>query len=356
MRQSTTPSSTKPASTKPASIEPSSTTSSSTKSAIAAIAPCLAPTRFIGCDVGKASIVVFDSRSGRLTTIPNRRDPLEAFVASLDDACLIVCEATGGYEDALLDAAVRAGRAAHRADARKVKAFIRSFGILGKTDAIDAKALAIYAEERHARLTRWQPSDPARDRLQALVLTRRDLVDQRVAFTNRRGAPGAEPVARYLEALLACLNTQITALDAEVEALIRVTDRLKRAETVLRTIAGIGAKTAAALLALMPELGHIDRRKAAALAGLAPHPNQSGGHDASRRTKGGRPDIKQILFMPSLSAARHDPTLSIVYKRLIANGKKPMVATIAIMRKIIVIANARLRDAFENVNAHQAAI
>ena len=96
----------------------------------------------LGCDVGKASIVVFDSRDERTTTIANRPDALQAFAASLDATCLIVCEATGGYEDALLHAAVTAGIPAHRADARKVKAFIRSFGILGKTDAIDAKVLA----------------------------------------------------------------------------------------------------------------------------------------------------------------------------------------------------------------------
>ena len=99
-----------------------------------------AVTRFIGCDVGKTSVVVCDSYDGRIRTVPNERAALEALVAGLDDTCLIVCEATGGYEDELLDAAVRSGQAAHRADARKVKAFIRSFGILGKTDAIDAKS------------------------------------------------------------------------------------------------------------------------------------------------------------------------------------------------------------------------
>jgi len=98
----------------------------------------------------------------------------------------------------------------------------------------------------------------------------------------------------------------------------------------------------------MPELGQLDRRKIAA-AGLAPHPNQSGASDKIRRVKGGRPQIKQILFLPSLSAARYDPALSLVYKRLIASGKKPMVATVAVMRKMIVIANARLRQAFQEM-------
>ena len=103
---------------------------------------------FIGCDVGKTTIVVFDSRDGRTTDIPNRPQDLASFAKRLDDSCLVVCEATGGHEATLLDVLVQAGIAAHRADARKVKAFIRSFGTLGKTDAINARALAEYGQER----------------------------------------------------------------------------------------------------------------------------------------------------------------------------------------------------------------
>lgn len=113
----------------------------------------------------------------------------------------------------------------------------------------------------------------------------------------------------------------------------------------MRSIAGIGQTTAAQLAALMPELGTLGRRQAAALAGLAPHPRQSGSNDAYRRTRGGRPEIKQTLFMAALAAARHNPTLRDFYQRLKHNGKKPIVALIAVMRKIIVIANARIRDA-----------
>src|SRR6476660_5825513 len=154
---------------------------------------------FIGCDVGKTTIVVFDSRDGRTTDIPNRPQDLASFAKRLDDSCLVVCEATGGHEATLLDVLVQAGIAAHRADARKVKAFIRSFGTLGKTDAIDARALAEYGQERQTRLPRWQAPDQYRSQLQTLVLTRRDLVAERLACTNRLGAPGAQTVQPYLE-------------------------------------------------------------------------------------------------------------------------------------------------------------
>ncbi|MCW5954063.1 MAG: transposase [Propionibacteriaceae bacterium] len=305
--------------------------------------PSAPPSCFVGCDVGKYHIVVFHSLTGRTATLPNRPEDLEAFAATLAPDSLTVCEATGGYEAALLTALHAAGRPVHRADARKVKAFIRSFGTLAKTDAIDARALARYAQERHARLARWQPAEHQRDRLQALVLTRCDLVAQRLACSNRFGAPGAEPVRRYLATLLACLDDQIRAIEADIQTLLRQSSQLARHTAILRGIPGIGPATAAALLALMPELGTIGRRQAAALAGLAPHPNTSGSADRYRRIRGGRPEVRRVLFMAALSACKHNPTLRDFYKRLIANGKKPLVAITALMRKLVVIANAKLR-------------
>ena len=301
--------------------------------------------RFIGCDVGKASVVVFDSLTGLLATIANRPKDLASFAASLDAECLVVCEATGGYEAALLHATVVADVPAHRADARKVKAFIRSFGTLGKTDAIDARALARYGAERQTILARWQAPEPGRKDLQAMVLTRADLMAERVAYSNRLAAPGAAIVRGCINKLLTCINAQIKALDAAIAALIRAHQPLALAAKALRTIKGIGPQTTAALVALMPELGTLDRKQAAALAGLAPHPKQSGGHDGYRRVKGGRPEVKRVLFMAALVAVRYNQTLRGFYNRLLADGKKKLVAIVAVMRKMIVIANARLRDA-----------
>jgi transposase len=302
------------------------------------------PVAFIGCDVGKASIVAFDSRDGHARTIANRPEDLAAFAAALDHTCLVICEATGGHEAALLNAVIQAGHAVHRADARKVKAFIRSFGILGKTDAIDARALSHYGSERHAKLARWKAPDPERERLQALVLTRCDLIAERLACKNRLAAPGAQTVKPYLDKLLECFDAQIEAIEADTQALIRAYQPLDRATKIMCSLIGVGFTTAAAVIGLMPELGTIDRRQAAALGGLAPHPRQSGAVDAYRRVKGGRPEIKRVLFMAALSAAKHNPELRAFYQRLLANGKKPLVALVALMRKLIVILNAMLRD------------
>ena len=305
-----------------------------------------APARFVGCDVGKQQIVVFDSAGGKAIEIENRSRALAAFARSLDADCLALCEATGGHEAALLEALAEAGIPAHRADARKVKAFIRSWGTLGKSDGIDARALARYGAERHAHLRRWSVPDRQRTRLQALVRTRRDLVDERTAHNNRLGAPGGNVVAPYLKKLIGCLERQILRIEADIQALLADCEQLARCRRALTQIKGIGPTTAATLIALMPELGTLTRREAAALAGLAPHPNQSGLTDGYRRTRGGRTEIKQTLFLPALTAGRYHPTLKSFRKRLIQNGKKPIVANTAVMRRLIVIANAKIRDEF----------
>jgi transposase len=306
------------------------------------------PTSFIGCDVGKAEIVVFDSRTGRTTSLCNDPVALAAFALSLDATGLVICEATGGYEAALIAALVAVGRPVHRADARKVKAFIRSFGTLGKSDKIDARALAQYGSERHDRLVRWEPREQQRDQLHLLVTTRRELVCQRVACRNRLQAPAMAPIEARLQRILAALDAEIAGLDADIETLINSSEPLAQTAKILRSITGIGPTTAAQLTALIPELGTIGRRQAAALAGLAPHPKQSGNVDGYRRTRGGRPDVKQALFMAGMAAARHNPTLRAFYKRLCNAGKKPIVALVAVMRKLVVIANARIRDAAYN--------
>lgn len=306
------------------------------------------PTRFVGCDVGKRTLVVFDSHDQATRELANEPEALAAWAAELDETCLVICEATGGYEAMVLDTLVTAGRPVHRADARKVKAFIRSLGTLGKTDAIDARALARYGEERHDRLLRWQPPQHHHEQLHRMVMLRRDLVAQRVAFSNRLAAPGAETVSDRLRRIRDSFEEEIAGLDDDIKALVAATEPLARTTKVLQSISGIGPTTAVTLAALMPELGFIERRKATALAGLAPHPRDSGKTNGHRRTRGGRPQIKQTLFLAALAAIRHNHTLKAFYQHLRAEGKKPMVAITAVMRKMIVIANAKLRDALLN--------
>jgi transposase len=302
------------------------------------------PVYFVGCDVGKTEIVVYSSDDQSITTIDNTPASLNRFAQSLSPGCLVICEATGGYEAALLAALLAADRPAHRADARKVKAFIRSLGTLGKTDAIDARALARYGQERHDRLNLWVPSDTEQVRLHALVMARRDIVADRTAWNNRQKAPGAKAAHALIAPILKTLDAQLAAINAAIADLVQ-SGKLAAKARILQAIPGIGTVTAHSLVALMPELGNINRKQAASLAGLAPHPKQSGQTNAYRRVRGGRPLVRQALFMAAMCATRHNPTLKVFYLRLIANGKKPIVALTATMRKLISIANAQIRDA-----------
>jgi transposase len=300
----------------------------------------------IGCDVGKTEIVVHDGRTGRTRAIRNNPVDLAAFARKLDASCLVVCEATGGYELTLLAAMLKAGIPAHRADARRVKAFIRSLGTLGKTDRIDAAALARYGRERYAGLARWQATEAVRDTLANLVHARLDLVANRTAYANRRAAPGSDAAWPFLDAVIKTLDTQIRAIEQAIKAAIRADKKLTKAVKVLCAVTGIGFVTAVGLLALMPELGTLNRRQIAALGGLAPHPWQSGNLDKRRFVHGGRGEIKAVLFMAALSASRFHADLSVFYQRLVAAGKLKKVALTAVMRKLLVLCNALLRQAF----------
>lgn len=299
--------------------------------------------RVLGCDVGKLDIAVCDSASRRVVRVANEPTALAQFAAGLGGDVLVVCEATGGYEAALLAAMLEAGAPVHRADARKVKAFIRSLGTLAKTDALDARALMRYGLERARDLTLWRPRDEHRLRLHNLVLARRDLVRDRGAYENRRDAPTAASMRPHFEALLRAFEERIAAIDAEIEDLTKTCEPIAKAVKALVAIPGLGLKTAAALIALLPELGTADRKQIAALAGLAPHPNQSGAADRYRHTRGGRQEVKRTLFMAALTARKYHPELRTFFNRLVENGKKPIVAIVAVMRKLVVIANAVLR-------------
>lgn len=299
------------------------------------------PARCLGFDIAKDSIVVGDGTT--VQTIANGRRAIRAFLKNCR-AELAVCEPTGGHEQGLLEECLRAGLPVHRVDTLKLKAFIRSFGTLGKSDAIDAAKLAAYGRERWAILALWAEPDRCQQRLRALVRRRNDLVALKVAEQNRAKAPEASELAASFTAMLTAITGQIEALDRAIARLVAESATLSRRIGVCTRMDGIGPRSAAALLAAMPELGTLSRRQAAALGALAPHPNESGSISRYRRIRGGRPDVPTILFMPALRAAAGKGEFAAFYQRLVANGKKPILAIAAVMRKIIVTLNARLRD------------
>jgi len=304
---------------------------------------------FVGFDVSKDTVTVYNSQTDITQDVLNYPKELRKYIKTLPPKSLAICEPTGGYEATLLDALSHANVSAHRADARRVKAFIRSLGIHGKTDSIDAKALAEFGRERHPRLSLWAAPDQNRQELQALVARRSDLVAMRTAEKNRAQAPMAcRKTGRLIKAscqkILKLITAEIKRADLAIQDIIQHDEHLQEMQDVLVSLKGVGLTIASGLLANMPELGTLSRRQVASLAGVAPHPRKSGKMQAYQKVSGGRAEVKRLLFMAAMVAARQNPELKVVYQRLIENGKKPIVALTALMRKIITILNAKIRD------------
>ena len=298
---------------------------------------------FIGFDVSKDSITAHNSQTGITEDIGNDPASLRRYVKHLNEHCLNICEPTGGYEAALLNTLAARRVPTHRADARKVKAFIRSLGIHGKTDAIDARALAEYGRERQTRLSLWSAPDAMRQELIAVQTAERHR--SKAPVTHRKAG---RHVNASCQRVLKAVAKEIEKVEEAIAAIMEADERLRTMEKILQSVKGVGPAIASTLIACMPELGKLSRRQVASLAGLAPHPRQSGKMNGYRRVSGGRKEVKRALFMAALVASRHNPDMKAFYQRLLENGKKPIVALTALMRKMLTILNAKIRDYWEN--------
>ena len=302
---------------------------------------------FLGIDIGKFSFVV--NVFGQKTVTEYATTP-EGFIAFFDEHkellpnALCVLETTGGYETELLYALCSQGFSVHRADTCKVKNFIRSWGTSAKTDALDAKALARYGQERHATLEPFKPQNDQSILLFQLVQRRNDLKRMLVAEKNRVQAPGSSRVRSSCEAVIEALTKALKEVTETIQETLKLDPDLFKKYNVLRTIKGVGEIVAMELLVLLPELGTLNRKQIAALAGVAPRANDSGRYSGYRSVGRGRQGVKPVLFMAAMSAGYSKSPLGEFYKRLLENGKKKKVALVALMRKIIVMANAKLRD------------
>jgi transposase len=302
---------------------------------------------YIGVDIGKDFFVVAGYGSKKTYEYDNTPTGIKSFINDFKNKLkngLCVLETTGGYEMRLLLTLCEAGFSVHRANTRKVKRFIQSYGNDAKTDKLDAKALALYGYERAQRLEVFSPQSKQALALFELVQRRNDLKQMLIAEKNRLKAPRADIIKTSCNAVLEVLTHQMTTITDEVNALIEADSVLKAKKEVLKTIPGIGEIIANELLVLLPELGSLTRRKIASLAGLAPKANDSGQFSGYRCISYGRCGIKPMLFLAAMAARNSNSNLKTFYNGLVVNGKKKMVALTALMRKIIVIANARIRD------------
>lgn len=304
-------------------------------------------TSFIGIDIGKLTFFVAVHGQKVVKEYENTSSGINQFLNDFKktlSTSLCILETTGGYEMRLLLALCGQKYAIHRANTRHVKNFIRSYGNTAKTDRLDAKHLALYGFERSQSLMLFIPPSEQAMQLYELVQRRIDLKHMLVAEKVRLKAPRTFYMSESIQLIIDVLTQELESITKQIETVITLDPILKQKQKTLRTIPGIGPIIANELITLLPELGELNRREIAALVGLAPLANDSGQFRGYRRTSYGRQGIKPLLFLAAMAARNSNSSLKTYYESLIARGKLKMVAMVALMRKIIVMANARLKD------------
>jgi len=295
---------------------------------------------FVGLDVGKFEIYVFISNTGSTFTVPNTPSGHTQLQTKLGKPQVqtIALEPTGGYEWAVWEVLDTAGFDVRQVSAAHVRAFARATGALAKTDPIDARLIAEFMAFR-PQAGRRLPDNKLRH-LNALSAKRRQLVELRKRLKCQiQQHHDAELVGLDTE-LLELLSHQIKVLDDAIQTNIKADSQIKQHAKILRSIPGIGPVLCTALIAEMPELGSISDKQIAALAGVAPINNDSGQTNGKRSIKGGRYNVRCLLYQAALVASTHNKHLKAFSKRLKEKGKHHKVILIAVARKLLVIANA----------------
>jgi transposase len=300
---------------------------------------------FVGIDVSKDRLDVHVHPAGASFALARDAEGLEHLVERLKvhDLAVIAIEATGGFETAAVAALAGAGLPVVVINPRQVHNYAKALGLNAKTDAIDASVIARFAAAVNPEI-RPLP-DAGTQALAELLARRRQLVQMMTAEKNRALRVAAnrrlqKSIARVIDAL----ERELARLEDDIDTMVKASPLWREKEDLLASVPGIGKTIARTLLAEMPELGNLDRRQVAALAGLAPWTRQSGQWRGKSMIGGGRAVCRTVLFLGALAASRHNPPLKAFRQRLLNAGKPKMVVLVAIARKLLTILNAILRD------------
>jgi transposase len=298
----------------------------------------------IGIDVSKDRLDVAVRPSGETFVVTRDAEGLDALIARLAPLAptAVAVEATGGYETVVAASLAAAGLPVVVVNPAQVRSFAQALGKRAKTDPLDAGVIAHFVE---ATKPQMRPLPDEETRLLAdLVARRRQIVAMMVAERQRQKRLTNKRLQKSIARLLVALQKELSSLETDIDESVRGSPAWREKEDLLASVPGIGKTIARTLLAELPELGSLDRRKVAALVGLAPWTRQSGTWKGKSFIGGGRADVRAALFLGAMVAARHNPDLKAFRDRLVAAGKPKLVALVATARKLLTILNAILRD------------
>lgn len=298
---------------------------------------------FVGIDIAKADFEIKESGPQKTYSERHTQTGIRKIVRRMAaiQPTLVVMEATGGLEKALARALTAAGIRIAVINPRQIRDFARSLGRLAKTDGIDAEVIALYAERIRPE-PRVLP-DANTDLLDALLTRRQQLIQMMTAEKNRLQQTASAFVQRSIRAVIRGFEKEIESLNRSIGSLIASCREMQTKTELLQSVSGVGPVVAQTLIAAVPEMGKVSKKQIAALIGVAPINRDSGTMRGCRTTWGGRSQVRAILYMAALTAIRCNPAIRVFYKRLIASGKKKMVAVVACMRKLLVMLNAILK-------------
>lgn len=298
-----------------------------------------------GIDVSKARLDTFILPQRLGASFDNKAQGIKTLVKELVARGVerVALEATGGLEYPAARALSDAGLAVARVQPGRVQGFRRFLGKLAKTDALDAELIARFALAMPEDVDRPIPSERS-EAIRSLSARRRQLVDMLVQEKTRLKMSRDSFVLESLRLTIASLNQERKRVEAALAAAIEADETSRQKDALLRTIPGVGAVVASVLLTDLPELGTLNRHQAASIAGLAPHPQQSGISKSADHIRGGRACVRTALYMAAISAARCNPSFKGFYKRLIEDGKPRKVAIVAVARKLVVLANSIVKS------------
>lgn len=306
---------------------------------------------FVGVDVSKdwLDVAVWPGREAwRVANDRAGRGGLVRRLKRLGDLQAVGFEASGGYERGLLKALLDADLPARRINPTRIRKFAQACGVLAKTDRIDALMIARFAATLPGRLAE---RNKAAEALAELVTARRQLCEEMTRATNQAQHADQSLLKRLARRRAARLSEDIAALDAAIAKAVASDPELARKDALIRSVPCVGPVLSHTLLGLMPELGTLSNRAAAALLGVAPFDRDSGLMRGQKHIAGGRQPVRDVAYMAALVGARCNPVLAAFKQRLQAAGKRPKVIIVALMRKLITILNAMLRDGTSWANA-----